>query len=631
MPSSTSVSFLKIKSWVFLYYSISTLLALFLPFHIVLFFLTSISLRVYFDKKSKPLPARWILNIIGFLCFLFIFVINKKLFGAEPSSQLLLMLTGLKIFEMRDDKDVAFTASLGFAVLCLPLLYTLDLYIFILVFLGFVLQVLGLCQIYLSYHFTKILKIFAISLPVTIILFIFFPRLTPKYQNLVETSGRAYSGFSDNLSPGSISSIEELDKIVFQLTTDIDSQNFYFVGERLENSSGLTWTKSNQSPADLLEGHGEASFLMNYYGSQERFLFTPMSTFEVKLDQKSVQLRQKTNSLYELTSDTKENFSLRGKSWQSYTLKPTSQNLDVYLQPLDIKTKDVEDMISLLKRKKRHDTVKAVLEYFKNNNFQYDKNPGRIKSLEEFLTLRKKGFCEHYAAATAQILRWSNIPSRVVIGYSGGEYNPIGKFWSIKLKHAHAWVEYLDDDNNWTLIDPVSFTNLSPVQISASEIQKQKENSTFKLKNLILNVRYYVDYINFIWFQWIIDFNQIQSDLNLKALFKNLFIGCITVVMLFFVFSFLRKKFKYKNDDELLTEKFLALRESAASIDAKTDLNSAPLHFIKELESQFSKSEDINHFKELYVKVKYQEKKLTKQERKFLLNIKSFRFKKSSK
>jgi len=621
MHSKTEVSFLKIKSWVVLYYSISVLLALFLPLHIVLFFITAISLRVYFDKINKPLPARWGLNIVGFLCFLFVFLVNKKLLGAEPSSQLLLMLTGLKIFEMRDDKDIAFTASLGFAVLCLPLLYTLDLYIFVLVFLGFMLQVLGLCQIYLSYNFSKILKIFAISLPVTIILFIFFPRLTPKYQNLIETSGRAYSGFSDNLSPGSISSIEEVDKIVFQLTTELDSQNFYFVGERLAESHGLTWTKSNQASADLLEGSNEIPFSMNYYGSQDRFLFTPRSAFEVKLDHNSISLRQKTNSLYGLNSDTKENFFLTGKIWQNYTLKPTNKNLETYLQYKDIDNSNINNIIGSVKRKKNSDTAKAILEYFKNNNFQYDKNPGRMKTLEEFLTLRKKGFCEHYAAATAQILRWSNIPSRVVIGYSGGEYNPVGKFWSIKLKHAHAWVEYLDENNNWSTIDPVSFTNLSPVQISAAEIQKQKDNNSFSLNNLILNVRYYSDYINFIWFQWIIDFNQVQADLNLKVIFKNISIGILALTMLFFVFSFLRARFKYKTDDELLTEKFLALRTIALKSSVSYNFKSTPSSFLEELEAQSPTNEDISRFKQLYTKVKYQEQKLTEAERKFLTRL----------
>ena len=38
------------------------------------------------------------------------------------------------------------------------------------------------------------------------------------------------------------------------------------------------------------------------------------------------------------------------------------------------------------------------------------------------------GFCEHYAASFASLMRIAGIPSRLVIGYHGGEYNRLGNY-----------------------------------------------------------------------------------------------------------------------------------------------------------------------------------------------------------
>ena len=47
-----------------------------------------------------------------------------------------------------------------------------------------------------------------------------------------------------------------------------------------------------------------------------------------------------------------------------------------------------------------------------NNDSPYD----------DFLFRKKKGFCEHFAGSFALLMRYADIPVRVVIGYQGGEF-----------------------------------------------------------------------------------------------------------------------------------------------------------------------------------------------------------------
>ncbi|MES0372012.1 MAG: DUF3488 and transglutaminase-like domain-containing protein [Mariprofundaceae bacterium] len=79
-----------------------------------------------------------------------------------------------------------------------------------------------------------------------------------------------------------------------------------------------------------------------------------------------------------------------------------------------------------------------------------------------FLEL-KRGHCELYATTLALAARSMGIPSRVVNGYYGGEWNELGGFYLIRQQHAHSWVEAWVD-GRWQRFDP---TPASRWQLSA--------------------------------------------------------------------------------------------------------------------------------------------------------------------
>jgi hypothetical protein len=73
-------------------------------------------------------------------------------------------------------------------------------------------------------------------------------------------------------------------------------------------------------------------------------------------------------------------------------------------------------------------------------------------SLREFLFEKRAGYCEHYAAALAVMLRGAGIPSRVVAGYFGGEWNDLGRYLIVRESDAHAWTEGWID-GRWVTLD----------------------------------------------------------------------------------------------------------------------------------------------------------------------------------
>jgi transglutaminase-like putative cysteine protease len=74
--------------------------------------------------------------------------------------------------------------------------------------------------------------------------------------------------------------------------------------------------------------------------------------------------------------------------------------------------------------------------------------------LANFLFERKQGHCEYFASAMAVMLRTLGIPSRVVNGFRGDEFNDLTGNYVVRAKDAHAWVEAYYPGYGWQTFDP---------------------------------------------------------------------------------------------------------------------------------------------------------------------------------
>ncbi len=59
----------------------------------------------------------------------------------------------------------------------------------------------------------------------------------------------------------------------------------------------------------------------------------------------------------------------------------------------------------------------------------------------------------------AVMLRTEGIATRIVNGFSEGEYNETADVWVVKQRNAHSWVEvYFPGENAWVPFDPTPFS-----------------------------------------------------------------------------------------------------------------------------------------------------------------------------
>ena len=92
----------------------------------------------------------------------------------------------------------------------------------------------------------------------------------------------------------------------------------------------------------------------------------------------------------------------------------------------------------------------------RNTSTRSSRRGWQLDSVDDFLFNTRRGFCEHFASAFTVLARAAGIPARVVTGYQGGEYNPMGGYLLVRQSDAHAWSEVWLEGRGWVRVDPTA-------------------------------------------------------------------------------------------------------------------------------------------------------------------------------
>lgn len=151
-----------------------------------------------------------------------------------------------------------------------------------------------------------------------------------------------------------------------------------------------------------------------------------------------------------------------------YSVMNSMEGMDAYLE-LPVATRQrAEAILEGLFTYERTMTEKAeTIRYFVETSAKYDLNTQSMPEGEEdfalwFLEESDSGYCVHFASAAAVLLRAAGIPARYVTGYTVNAMN--GRRVTVTAEQAHAWVEYLDEELSWKVLEatPVDPDNAQP-------------------------------------------------------------------------------------------------------------------------------------------------------------------------
>jgi hypothetical protein len=150
--------------------------------------------------------------------------------------------------------------------------------------------------------------------------------------------------------------------------------------------------------------------------------------------------------------------------------------------------------------------VTRVLDYFRQQPFYYTRTPPltKLDPVDQFVFDTRQGYCEHYASAFVVMMRAAGIPARVVTGYLGAEYNPLGGYYVVRESMAHAWAEVWMGDDGWVRVDPTAVipTGRNLTLNGNGEAWIDLVLGSAADSAFVANVGYGLDLVNQTWNHW---------------------------------------------------------------------------------------------------------------------------------
>lgn len=316
-----------------------------------------------------------------------------------------------------------------------------------------------------SFHqrLTDILKVSVQTAPLIIALFVMIPNLldvTPK----VFQSNRAITGIGSHLDPGRIAQLSQNNRRSFSVEVKKgrlpQTRDRYWRGKVMTHSKGLEWRVANRRERIASKVRAPFSRIRVIKESNSGdgiFSISPI----LRLDFRSIQAKltrfdDETASHSILANDKPIEYHVDyANTSQFEALDPVH---DFHLQVPKTLSSSVLKLVNDIGRtsQDQKDFTRNLMSWYKKEGFVYTLSPGALSppTIENFFK-SKKGFCGHFAASFATLLRVYDIPTRVVVGFHGGQFNQLTEKFTISGHDAHAWVEArFNGDAGWTLIDP---------------------------------------------------------------------------------------------------------------------------------------------------------------------------------
>jgi hypothetical protein len=309
----------------------------------------------------------------------------------------------------------------------------------------------------------------------TIIIFFTLPRITLSVSGR-EQWGGASSGFSDIVDLGTVGPVRLDNHVVMRVELPQFSERppfpLYWRGTSFARWNGRTWEKENAIIEKIPLGK-EGANLHREMGNNSSILqiimLEPLGTDVLFCLHPPLEIR---GDFSHLLMDEGGGLHFPSQPQDRYHYEvysaPRSGGEGVYQ---GLAEKQTAVYLELPKAKKEvwalankivagaispQEKIQRVIAYLQSN-YRYSLNPkrdGRFPPLENFLFHNQEGYCEHFATAAALLLRESGVPTRLVSGFLQGEWNSLGRYFMVRQRDAHTWIESYLSDKGWVPFDP---------------------------------------------------------------------------------------------------------------------------------------------------------------------------------
>ena len=442
------------------------------PFWISGAFIGCAGWRYFVERQRRMLPSRWIRAGLALACFLGVYFTYSSISGVGPGSALLAIMAGLKLLETRKRRDQFVLLFISIFLVMSSLLREQHLWSLPYMIVSLLTILTAWLRMSASESETPKQslrtgsRLLLYAAPLAIAMWVFFPRLSSPFWAVPVDTSQASSGLSDMMSPGDISSLSLSNEVAFRVRFDgavPDPRDRYWRGLVLTKFNGRSWTHRGDPVNVGPRADQQISFFGDPIGyevtlepTRQHWVFALDLPREWMLDKTFMgneqQLARATpieqRIAYKMVSYPNYQVLTHPPKNGWYTSLPAGGNQRSKNLAVDMRNAADSDA----------DYIDAVMRMFNQEEFFYTLEPPPLGNspIDRFLFDTRRGFCEHYASAFAFMMRSAGLPSRIVLGYQGGEINPIGGHLIVRQSDAHAWTEVWLDELGWYRVDPTA-------------------------------------------------------------------------------------------------------------------------------------------------------------------------------
>ena len=582
---------------------------------------TNPAITLYASPKILP---SWIILVLALSGSVGIALAGQTLGLLLSMIHLLCFAYSLKLFEITSRKDLYQLVVLGVFVATSSLIFIQSIYFSIAVI------VLVLANFWILIHYfaptmalpkqTKLLaKLSLYSVPVAIVLFIVFPKLSPFWQ--VPNVESAKVGLSDSVKIGDIAQLALSDELAFRVSfqnNNPEHAQLYWRAMVLDDFDGVTWRQDQQEEGQHNKQRYGSASLNHTKDSVDVAIKGTGLAYQV-IAEPSFQ-----SWLFALDFATSEQGNIgqrddyalfyRGIISQTLSYQVTSYPKAILAPNLSEESRALNLALSTdnnpkllakaqqLRKQYSEDKslINHVLAEFNQQDYFYTLQPPKLNnnSLDQFYFDTRAGFCEHYASTFTYLMRAAGIPARMVVGYLGGELNPNGNYLSVYQRNAHAWSEVWLPESGWQRVDPTAAVDPERVERGFSNNLRQEYNhlssGLFSMQSIramqwYQQLKMQIDAIDYQWTRWVIGYTGQKQSRVMAQLIASLKQGkalgyfiliLIGAALLFYFVKSVQVKDKPKDRIKALYLKTLALLAQHNVVKIKSMTTQQFAHFV---------------------------------------------------
>lgn len=585
-------------------------------------------------KQRAPVSQGWRLLLVA--CgTLGTWLQGGTLYGLEPGVSLMLVVTGAKLLESRSAHDLQISALLGwFLCLCdLAVDQALGRSLYVLAVFALLTTALvrmrhGRSGFKIPARMTGALL--AQSVPLVLMLFLFFPRGSGGLAMHIARQFSHRTGISSTLDPGSVAEIAQSQGRAFWVSFPEgnvpDISDRYWRCMVMWNCDGLKWKRGRLLPDPMPDRKAPFEKEVRQVITLDPHGGTWLPALDMPVHVMSnVNEHSITGSDGILTSATQVDSVRR---YEVGSRKPSGTPPDLPFAIREAATRVPANLSPAVKAladsfKKDGGTdfqmANAALNYFRTQGFRYTLEPDKYGAspLDEFLFQRKLGFCEHFAASFATLMRQCGVPARLVIGYLGGEYSERWGHYIVRQEDAHAWCELWYAGRGWTRVDPTAA--LAPGRIGTdlrTYLEGGLESAFARNRNTwwgraFTETQLFWDNINYQWYTRVVQFDEddqtglVNSWRLLRYGWRLLLLGGVLVFVLPLALLWFWLRHTPRPADPAVRAWQAFCRKLAKAGVSRTN-NEPPATFTTRAAAALPQSaQDIQRIGDLYVQLRY--------------------------